>query len=244
MLQTKQLTKTYDGEKGIFSLDLALYRGEIRAILGPNGAGKTTSFQIISGVEFAHSGRVLLNEKDVTYWPLHKKADRGLCYLPQRPSLFRGASVIENILILLENLSSTDNQNYQTAQEMLNKLGIQKRAHDRISELSAGLRRKVEIARSLATSPNFLLLDEPFTGLDPLSTSELKEIILQLRDEENLGLVLTDHRVEDILSVTDYNYIIQGGKQLVEGNSAEIKTNSTVQQIYLGGSELNNSRSD
>lgn len=231
MLKALNLHKLYGTEHVLDDVGLEMREGTIRSLIGPNGAGKTTTFNLLAGVELPEEGHVFLHQKQITYDSIHQRARAGLSYLPQQPSLFRGLSVKENILVVLQQINTDADK---PPEEVLSRLGIQSLARKRASELSAGQRRKAEIARSLATTPQFLLLDEPFSGLDPLSVEELKNIAVSLRSEDQLGLGLTDHKIRDTLAISDYNYLLHDGKVIVEGNSEEILNDKQAREIYLG----------
>lgn len=209
-------------------------RGEIRSLLGPNGAGKTTAFNILAGVEAPSRGKVFLDGKDVTSLPIHSRAKLGLSYLPQAPSLFLGLKVLDNLLLILENLETKTSNPRKTARDYLERLDLGKYHNQSVNELSAGQKRKAEIARALVTSPTFLLLDEPFSELDPKSVDELSETLERLKEEDDLGLALTDHKVRETLRITDYNYLIQSGKIFVEGVSEAILEEPSAREEYLG----------
>ena len=232
-LQTEGLIKSYGGRRVVDRVSLKVEQGRIIGLLGPNGAGKTTTFQLIIGLIAPEGGRIFLNGEDITRLPFYRRARRGINYLPQEPSVFRKLSVRENLLIVLENLEPERRRRGERAQELLAKLELLPLARRRADSLSAGERRRVEIARALATSPSFLLLDEPFSGIDPISCEEIQGIISSLK-EEGLGIVVTDHNVRETLKVTDYAYLMNEGKILLKGPPREVTADPLARRFYLG----------
>lgn len=214
-------------------VSLQVENGTVVGLLGPNGAGKTTSFYMIAGFVRPQSGRVLLDNEEITGLPIHKRAKRGISYLAQEPSVFKKLTVEENIRIVLEPLGlSADEINYRI-NSLLEDMKIQALAGNMASTLSGGERRRVEIMRALAIKPRFVLLDEPFAGIDPLSVADLQQIILELKNK-GLGVLISDHNVRETLSVCDHAYIINNGKILTSGNAEEIVKNEEARKIYLG----------
>jgi lipopolysaccharide export system ATP-binding protein len=233
-LQAKNLQKSYQSRQVVRDVSFEVKSGEIVGLLGPNGAGKTTSFYMIVGLVHSDSGQVLLDDKDITFMPMHERARLGMGYLPQEPSIFRKLTVAENILAVLElrkELSSTQRQ--EKLDELLSEFHITHlRDTDGIS-LSGGERRRVEIARALAMEPQFILLDEPFAGIDPISVIDLKRIIHQL-NQKNIGILITDHNVRETLTICHRAYIVNEGKILFEGPPKTILSDQRVRDVYLG----------
>ncbi len=232
-LSTVDLTKAYKGRKVVDNISLTIAQGEVVGLLGPNGAGKTTTFYIIVGLTNPDSGQVVLDETDITAFPMYLRARSGISYLPQEPSIFRKLTVEENILAVLETLPLTAHQRRERLEELLEELGLQqvRRSHGYL--LSGGERRRVEIARSLVISPSFILLDEPFSGIDPLTVLDIQEIIVRLK-ESGIGVLVTDHNVRETLRVTDRAYIINNGRIFRAGSPEELGNDAEVKRIYLG----------
>jgi len=232
-LSTVDLTKTYKGRKVVDNISLTIAQGEVVGLLGPNGAGKTTTFYIIVGLVSPDSGQVVLDGTDITAYPMYLRARSGISYLPQEPSIFRKLTVEKNILAVLETLPLTAHQRRERLEELLEDLGLQqvRRSHGYL--LSGGERRRVEIARSLVISPSFILLDEPFSGIDPLTVLDIQEIIVRLK-ESGIGILVTDHNVRETLRVTDRAYIINNGRIFRTGSPEELGNDSEVKRIYLG----------
>ena len=233
LLKAEALVKTYDGRRVVNDVTMEIYPGEIVGLLGKNGAGKTTSFRIIVGMISADAGKVTLKDTDITRLPMYKRARSGMGYLSQEPSVFQKMTVRDNLMAILETLSLTKKQREQKADEIMGELGLLSLAKQRANTLSGGERRRVEIARALVTSPAVMMLDEPFSGVDPIAVEEIKEIISALR-EKGMGILLTDHNVRETLSITDRSYIIEQGKILREGNSEALVSDQLVRQVYLG----------
>lgn len=203
-------------------------------LLGPNGAGKTTTFYMVVGLVRPNSGRVFLGESDITRFPMHKRSQLGIGYLPQEPSIFRKLTVEENIFILWELRPEVPKKEYETRLvKILDELGVTHLRKQKAYSLSGGEQRRVEIARSLSTNPSFLLLDEPFTGIDPKTVTDLQEIIQHLK-EKGIGVLITDHNVRETLAITDRAYIIHKGEILVSGNSQQIAQSEDAKKFYLG----------
>jgi lipopolysaccharide export system ATP-binding protein len=233
VLRTESLCKTYHGRKIVDDLSIALNLGEVVGLLGPNGAGKTTSFFMIVGLISADSGHVLLNDEDITELPMYQRARRGISYLPQEPSVFRKLTVEENLLAILETLPIPEHERREQLEHLIEQLGLETVRQSKAYQLSGGERRRVEIARSLVISPQFLLLDEPFSGIDPKQVLELQRIIAGLQ-ESGIGILITDHNVRETLSVTDRAYIINNGRIFRSGPPAELGRDPEVKRVYLG----------
>jgi lipopolysaccharide export system ATP-binding protein len=207
--------------------------GNVVGLLGPNGAGKTTTFYMITGLVRPQTGRVLLDDKDVTSWPMYRRARAGIGYLPQEASVFRRLTVEDNLRLVLELHGVRGKQQKEQVEQLLGELHMLDRRKSIGATLSGGERRRVEIARALATHPKFILLDEPFTGIDPRTIEELQEIIRALT-KRGIGILITDHNVGATLNITDWNYILVAGKIVKEGNREEIVTDPEVRKFYLG----------
>ncbi len=237
--QAADLRKSYRGRKVVDSVSLEIRQGEVVGLLGPNGAGKTTTFYILVGLARPDYGRVLLDGEDITDLPMYLRARSGISYLPQEPSVFRKLTVEENLLAILETLSVTPEQRRDRVEELLAQMGLEGVRSSQAHVLSGGERRRLEIARSLVLSPSFVLLDEPFAGIDPLTVVDIQKIIADL-SEAGIGVLVTDHNVRDTLAVTNRAYIISEGKILAAGTPAELSANADVRRIYLGeGFRLN-----
>lgn len=232
-LSTFGLTKSFKGRKVVDDINLRIAQGEVVGLLGPNGAGKTTSFYIMVGLTIPDSGRVLLDGVDITSWPMYLRARHGISYLPQEPSIFRKLSVEENILAVLETLPLEPGERRARLEELIEELGLQQVRRSYGYLLSGGERRRVEIARSLVISPSFILLDEPFSGIDPLTVLDIQKIIFQLKDS-GIGVLVTDHNVRETLRVTDRAYIINDGRIFRAGTPEELGNDAEVRRVYLG----------
>jgi len=232
-LSASRLVKIYNGRKVVDEIDLRIQPGEVVGLLGPNGAGKTTTFYMIVGLIHPDGGRIFLNGEDVTRNPMYIRARKGLNYLPQEPSVFRKLTVEENILAILETLKLTAEEKEQRLQELLGELVLTHLAKNKAYSLSGGERRRVEITRALVTSPQYILLDEPFAGIDPLAVADIQKIIQKLKSKR-IGVVISDHNVRETLSVCDRAYIVNAGKVLVEGKPAEIASSEIARKIYFG----------
>lgn len=233
ILSTVDLTKSYKGRKVVDGVSLRISQGEVVGLLGPNGAGKTTTFYIIVGLAGADAGQVLLDGVDISSFPMYLRARNGISYLPQEPSIFRKLTVEENLVAVLETTSLTANQRRERLEELLEEFGLQKVRRSYGYLLSGGERRRVEVARSLAISPSFVLLDEPFAGIDPLAVLDIQRIILQLK-ASGIGVLLTDHNVRETLQVTDRAYIISSGRIFRSGTPEELGNDNEVKRVYLG----------
>ncbi len=232
-LLAEKLNKTYRGRKIVNDLTLELHRNEIVGLLGPNGAGKTTTFHMIAGFIKPDRGRILLNGIELTHMPVYKRARLGLGYLPQEPSVFRKLTVQDNLRAILELLGKTRLQQNRTIEELLQKLNIHNLRHQKAATLSGGERRKLELARALASQPTLLLLDEPFTGIDPITRAEIQDIIRNLKTE-GMGILITDHNVRETLEITDRAYIIYDARILISGTTQNLLRDEKTRQLYLG----------
>ena len=234
ILEVKNIHKTYARREVVNDVSFVVKAGEIVGLIGPNGAGKTTCFYITCGLVRSNKGEVFLNQKNIGNMPMHKRANLGLGYLPQEPSIFRKLSVENNIMAVLElNKSLPTKQRKHRLEELLSELNVEHVRHIKGITLSGGERRRVEIARSLAMDPKFLLLDEPFAGIDPISVGDIQEIIYQLRDK-GIGILITDHNYREMLDTCNYSYVLHSGKIIAQGNKESILTNDEVKKVYLG----------
>jgi len=235
-LSTDEIGKSYRGRRVVNGVSLHIKQGEVVGLLGPNGAGKTTSFYMIVGLVPPDSGRIMVNERDITEVPMYLRARNfGISYLPQEPSVFRKLSVEENILAVLETQSISWHERKEKLEKLLDQLGL---AHIRKTQgyaLSGGERRRVEIARALCISPTFILLDEPFSGIDPIAVLDLQKIIFDLKNS-GIGVLITDHNVRETLSVTDRAYIINEGRIFRTGTPEQLGSDPEVKRVYLGES--------
>jgi lipopolysaccharide export system ATP-binding protein len=233
ILSTVELTKSYKGRKVVDDISLRITQGEVVGLLGPNGAGKTTTFYIIVGLTSPDSGRVLLDGVNITDLPMYLRARNGISYLPQEPSIFRKLTVEANIMAVLETLPLTSHQRRERLEELIEDLGLQAVRRSEGYMLSGGERRRVEIARSLVISPSFVLLDEPFSGIDPLTVQDIQRIIVRLKGA-GIGVLVTDHNVPYTLQVTDRAYIINNGRIFRAGSPEELGHDAEVKRVYLG----------
>lgn len=233
LLKTKGLQKSYGSRRVVDGVALKVGRGEIVGLLGPNGAGKTTTFYIVVGLVAPEAGEVQFEETLITRLPMHLRARSGIGYLAQEPSIFRRLTVEENILAILETLPLSRSERRQRLVELLGELGLQQLAKSKADTLSGGERRRLEITRALVTRPNLLLLDEPFSGIDPIAVAECQEIIRGLK-ARGLGILLTDHNVRETLAITDRAYLMAEGKVLISGGASELINNTKAREIYLG----------
>jgi lipopolysaccharide export system ATP-binding protein len=233
LLEIKNLSKSYDGKLVVKGVDMLVKRGEIVGLLGPNGAGKTTTFYMVVGVVPPKSGTITFDNYNITSLPIHARARYGIGYLSQEPSIFRKLSVEENIMSILETLPIGTSERTKRLKSLLEELKIAHLAKHKAYTLSGGERRRLEITRALVTNPSFILLDEPFSGIDPIVVNEAQEIIKELK-EKGLGILLTDHNVRETLSITDRAYLIADGKILISGTAQELINNPKAREIYLG----------
>ena len=234
-LSTVDLTKSYKGRKVVDDISLKIAQGEVVGLLGPNGAGKTTTFYIIVGLTSPDSGQVQLDGVDITNFPMYLRAREGISYLPQEPSIFRKLTVEENIMAVLETRPLRADRRRERLEELIEDLGLQQVRRSYGYLLSGGERRRVEIARSLVISPSFILLDEPFSGIDPLTVIDIQKIIVRLK-ESGIGVLITDHNVRETLQVTDRAYIINNGRIFRAGSPSELGNDPEVKRVYLGDS--------
>lgn len=232
-LEAKRLEKSYRGRKIVRGVSLQVRQGEVVGLLGPNGAGKTTTFYMVVGLVRPDQGRVLLEGADITKMPMYLRAKNGIGYLPQEPSVFRKLTVAQNLMAVLETMSLSSAERKERRNGLLEELGIAHLADSMAYTLSGGERRRVEIARALTLSPKFVLLDEPFAGIDPLAVQDIQGIISFLKGK-GIGILITDHNVRETLAITDRAYIISDGKIIEAGTSAEITASPRVRQFYLG----------
>ena len=232
-LKAENIVKYYGKRKVVDHVSLELKQGEIVGLLGPNGAGKTTSFYIIVGLINSNNGKVLLDNTDITKLPIYKRAQLGIGYLAQEPSIFRKMTVEDNILAVLEMTNLDKVKQKKKLEELIQEFGLQKVRKIRGDLLSGGERRRAEIARSLATDPKFILLDEPFAGVDPIAVEDIQLIVSKLK-EKNIGILITDHNVHETLSITDRAYLLFEGKILKSGTSEELAEDEQVRKVYLG----------
>ena len=233
LLRTLGLTKSYGRRTVVRGVSLDVRPGEVVGLLGPNGAGKTTTFYMVVGLTAPDTGRVVLDGEDVTADPMYVRARKGIGYLPQEPSVFRGLTVEQNILAILETLKLKRAERRRRADDLLAELNLTPLARARAHSLSGGERRRVEITRALVMSPAFMLLDEPFAGIDPIAVSDIQEIIFHLK-ERGIGVLMTDHNVRETLRITDRAHIIHDGGVFKSGTPAELAGDEDVKRIYLG----------
>ena len=232
-LHVKNLGKRYRNKRVISDISLSLYKGEVVALLGPNGAGKTTTFYGIAGLVIPEEGSVLLNGKDVTFLPMYRRAKLGMGYLPQEASIFRGLSVQDNILSILELWEPSKSNQKQRLDALLQEFSISHLRTSSALSLSGGERRRVEIARCLASEPEYILLDEPFAGIDPVAVGEIRDIVSTLKNR-GIGVLITDHNVRETLKIVDRAYILNAGTLIKSGTPDEVVQDEKVQKVYLG----------
>ncbi|MBT4761226.1 MAG: LPS export ABC transporter ATP-binding protein [Bdellovibrionaceae bacterium] len=232
-LEIKGISKTYKQRQVVRSISFSVSSGQVVGLLGPNGAGKTTSFYMVVGLVTPDQGQVSVDEQEIGQMPMYERSRYGLSYLPQEASIFRKLTVEENILVALEAAGLTGNEKTSRLNKLLSDFSIEHIKENYGYSLSGGERRRVEIARSLGREPRFLLLDEPFAGIDPIAVGEIQGIITKLR-EKNIGILITDHNVRETLGICDYAYILKEGKIEVEGTSDEIAASPTARKFYLG----------
>jgi len=233
LLRAERLSKSFAGRRVVSDVTVDVAAGEVVGLLGPNGAGKTTTFHMIVGLTRPDAGAVMLNGEDISRLPMYERARRGLGYLPQEPSIFRKLSVEDNILAILETLDLTSAERADRSRELLDELGIARLARSKAFSLSGGERRRVEITRALVLSPAFLLLDEPFAGIDPIAVVDIQGIVTQLK-KRGIGVLITDHNVRETLRICDRAYILNQGAVLEEGDPARIAASKQAREIYLG----------
>jgi len=232
-LEARGLVKSYGGKRVVDHIDLTVHRREIMGLLGPNGAGKTTTFYMVMGLSRPDEGKILLDGEDISDHPMYLRARKGITYLAQEPSVFRKLTVEENILAILEWLHISKEEMQERLKSLLNELGISHLSKQKASSLSGGERRRLEITRALVMEPRFMLLDEPFAGIDPLALSEINQIIRQLRNR-GIGIIISDHNVRETLNICDCAYIINEGRIIESGSPQEIIQSKIAREVYLG----------
>jgi lipopolysaccharide export system ATP-binding protein len=234
VFKADNLSKSYKSKKVVDDVSLTISNGEVVSLLGPNGAGKTTSFYMALGLIKCDQGTISIDDVDITHYPMHARANMGIGYLPQEPSIFRKLNVEENLLAILESQPGlSDQERNLIAEELMHELHISHLRHNRGMSLSGGERRRVEIARSLVTRPRFILMDEPFAGVDPISVVDIQSIIKHLR-ERGIGVLITDHNVRETLGICDRAYIMNNGKIIAKGEPEKVLENPQVREVYLG----------
>lgn len=233
LLETKLLKKSYNGRAVVNGVDIFINPGEIVGLLGPNGAGKTTTFYMVTGIVKPDSGGIFFDHRDVSQYPMHQRAQMGIGYLSQEPSIFRKLTVEENIMAILETLDLPRSERHKRLEELLKELGIAHLRKSKALTLSGGERRRLEITRALVTHPLCILLDEPFSGIDSIAVSDCQHLIQELKNK-GLGILLTDHNVRETLAITDRAYIMSEGKILISGTKDELLTSKEARKIYLG----------
>jgi lipopolysaccharide export system ATP-binding protein len=233
-IRLEKLVKGYNGRRVVNEVSLEMSKGEIVGLLGPNGAGKTTTFYMVVGLVKPEEGRVFIDETEITNMPMNRRARLGIGYLAQEPSIFRKLNVEENLLLIWQMMGIPREEQMERLENLLNEFGLQKVRKQNAMSLSGGERRRVEIARALATEPHFLLLDEPFTGIDPIAIADIQGIIDHLKQTKGIGILITDHNVRETLSITDRAYIIRNGSILVQGTPEEVSNDPVARKYYLG----------
>jgi len=234
LLECIGLVKQYPRKRAVDGVSFHVDQGEIVGLLGPNGAGKTTSFRMTCGLITPTQGRVVFNGRDVTRWPLYRRAQQGMGYLPQDESIFVKLTVAENISAVLEYLPLSYKDRTRRVQELLDQFGLTDKRHQIACTLSGGEKRRLEIARCLASRPKLILLDEPFTGIDPVTIHSIQDIITDLCRQQNIAILLTDHRERETLTITDRNYIVFAGRVLVSGDAETVLSDEQAQRYYFG----------
>ncbi|NEW82195.1 MAG: LPS export ABC transporter ATP-binding protein [Mariniphaga sp.] len=232
-LRAEHLVKKYRSRTVVKDVSLELKQGEIVGLLGPNGAGKTTSFYMIVGLIKTNGGQIFLDDTDITSFPVYKRAQLGIGYLAQEASIFRGMSVEDNIRSILEMSKFTKEYQHDKLESLLDEFGLQRVRKSKGIQLSGGERRRTEIARCLAINPAFILLDEPFAGVDPIAVEDIQQIVFRLKDK-NIGILITDHNVHETLSITDRSYLLYDGRILNSGTAEELAADDEVRRLYLG----------
>jgi lipopolysaccharide export system ATP-binding protein len=233
VLHTKNLVKVYGKRKVVNKVSLEVKQGEIVGLLGPNGAGKTTSFYMITGLIRPNTGKIFFDEENITTLPMYKRARRGIAYLPQEASIFRKMTVENNLLAIMEALKFSKEERKKRTAQLMEELGITHIAKSKAYNLSGGERRRTEIARALVNNPRFILLDEPFAGVDPIAVEDIQTIVQKLK-EKNIGVLITDHNVHETLSITDHAYLLYEGKILKQGDSEFLANDPEAKKLYLG----------
>lgn len=232
-LETRKLTKIYNKRTVVKDVSFNISQGEVVGLLGANGAGKTTSFYMVVGIVRPNSGKIFIKDTDITSLPMYKRARKGIGYLPQEASVFRKLSVEDNLFAILETMKLSRKEQTRIADQLLDELRINHIRKNKGFSLSGGERRRVEIARALVTRPSFMLLDEPFAGVDPIAVLDIQAVIRELA-EKNIGILITDHNVRETLGITDRAYIMNDGEMIVEGTPEFIVNNKTAKKVYLG----------
>ena len=233
LVSAEGLVKIYHGRRVVSDVSINVHAGEVVGLLGPNGAGKTTSFYMVMGLIRPDGGRIVFRDVDITHMPMYRRARMGMGYLAQEPSIFRKLTVEENIIAILETLAISRAERKQRCEQLLNELGLAHLRKQKAMTLSGGERRRLEITRAMVTNPSFIMLDEPFSGVDPLAVADVQQIILHLK-EMNLGILITDHNVRETLRVVDRAYLMCQGKILVEGSSEFLINDPEARKVYLG----------
>jgi lipopolysaccharide export system ATP-binding protein len=242
-LRSQHLVKQYGAKRVVNDVSVEVNQGEIVGLLGPNGAGKTTSFYMFVGLVRPDEGKVFLEDTEISSWPMFKRAQHGIGYLPQEASVFRELSVEENIQAILEMTKLTKKEQEEKLESLISEFGLGKVRKNLGKVLSGGERRRTEIARALATDPKFILLDEPFAGVDPIAVEDIQQIVAKLK-QKNIGILITDHNVQETLSITDRAYLLFEGKLLKHGTAQELANDEMVRKVYLGQNfELRRSKS-
>lgn len=232
-LLVENLSKSFQKKSVVKNISLKIEAGQVVGLLGPNGAGKTTTFYLIVGLVRPDGGKIFLNGEDITGFPTYKRARRGIAYLPQNPSVFQKLTVEENLMAILETLGLSVGEMQERANELMNELGVSHLRNKKAYFLSGGERRRVEIARALVTSPSFILLDEPFAGIDPITVADIQSIIFNLK-KRGIGVLITDHNVRETLQITDFSYIMYQGSILISGTREELTQSEEAKKIFLG----------
>ncbi len=232
-LSIRSVSKTYDKRKVVNKVSMELKKGEAVGLLGPNGAGKTTCFYMIAGLIDSDTGSIFLDQDPINHLPMHIRARKGIGYLPQESSIFRGLTVEENILSVLEVQKYTNNEKFEILEDLMSEFNINKIRYSHGATLSGGERRRVEIARALATNPSYILLDEPLAGIDPIAINDVKNLINKLKSKD-IGVLITDHNVRETLDIVDRAYILFDGSVIMSGDPNQIKADRRVRDVYLG----------